>query len=115
MRIYPVNFLSLIFVLTILPVGAYSSIISILYSQDVLAILFENGTCTDGTQKKVPPQILNNNGINGSFQNLTSDNRDLAELICQNLLNGNATINMSPLKIPDVQVTSNQTLNQTLN
>ena len=57
----------------------------------------ENGTCTDGIQK-VPPQILNNNGINGSFQNLISDNRELAEIICQNLLNGNATINMYLLK-----------------
>ena len=83
------NILSLIFILTILPIGAYVSVVSNLYSQNVLAILTENGTCMDGTQK-VPPQILNNNGINGSFQKLISDNRELAEIICQNLLNGNA-------------------------
>ena len=64
----------------------------------------------DETQR-VPPQILNNNGINGSFQKLISDNRELAEIICQNLLNGNATTNISPFKIPDILVTSNQTLN----
>lgn len=34
----------------------------------------ENGICTDGIHK-VPPEILNNKGINGSFQNLISDNR----------------------------------------
>ena len=105
------NILSLIFILTILPIGAYASIVSNLYSQNVLAILTENGTCMDGTQKKVPPQILNNNGINGSFQKLISDNRELAEIICQNLLNGNATTDMSPSNILDVPVTSNSTLN----
>jgi hypothetical protein len=105
-----VNIISLIFILTILPIGVYASIVSYQYSRHTLAILTENGTCTDGTQKKVPPQILNNNGINGSFQKLISDNRELAEIICHNLLNGNATTNMSP-KIPDVQVTSNRTLN----
>ncbi len=90
------NIISLIFILTILPIGVYASIVSYQYSRHTLAILIENGTCTDGTQKKVPPQILNNNGINGSFQKLISDNRELAEIICQNLLNGNATIDMSP-------------------
>ena len=87
----------------------YASTGSHLYTRQIFAILMENGTCTDGIHK-VPPQILNNNGINGSFQNLISDNRELAEIICQNLLNGNTTINMSP-KIPDVPVTSNRTLN----
>lgn len=55
MIIYQVNILSLIFVLTILPIGAYASMVSNLYSRDVLAILSENGTCTDGTQKKSSP------------------------------------------------------------
>ena len=110
MIFYQVNIISLIFILTILPIGAYASIVSNLHSQNVLAILTENGNCIDGTQK-VPSQILNNNGMNGSFQNLISDNRELAEIICQNLLNGNATTNMLPLKLPDVLVTSNHTLN----
>ena len=107
MIIYSVNILSLIFILAVVTIGAYTSILSNLHSQNVLAILSENGTCTDGNQKKVPPQILSNNGINGSFQNLISDNRELAEIICQNLLNGNATISISPLKIPDVEVSNN--------
>jgi len=94
----------------VLPIGVYASTGSHLYTGQIFAILIENGTCTDGIHK-VPPQILNNNGINGSFQNLINDNRELAEIICQNLLNGNATINMSPSKIPDVPVTSNRTLN----
>lgn len=58
-------------------------------------MLPENVTCTDGSQKKFPAQILNNNGLNGSFKNLRSDNRELAERICQNLLNGNATIHVT--------------------
>jgi len=82
-----------------------------MYIRNISAILTENGTCTDGIQKKVPPQILNNNGINGSFQNLISDNKELAEIICQNLLNGNATTSVSPFKIPDVTVASNGTMN----
>ncbi len=96
MKIYPVNILSFIFILAVLAIGAYASILSNLYSQNVLAILTEDGTCMDGTQKKVPAQILINNGVNGSFQNLISDNRELAEIICQNLLNRNATIDMTP-------------------
>lgn len=104
------NILLLIFIVIVLPIGVYASTGSHLYTGQIFAILMENGTCTDGIHK-VPPQILNNNGINGSFQNLINDNRELAEIICQNLLNGNATINMSPSKIPDVPVTSNRTLN----
>ena len=103
------NILLLIFILIVLSIGVYASTVSHLYTQHILAILMENGTCTDGIHK-VPPQILNNNGINGSFKNMISDNRELAEIICQNLSNGNATTNMSP-KIPDIPVTSNRTLN----
>lgn len=90
------HIISIIFILTLLAIGVYASVISQLPSRHIFAILNENGTCTDGIQKKVPPQILNNNGINGSFQNLISDNRELAEMICQNFLNGNVTNSMSP-------------------
>lgn len=82
----------------ILHIGVYSYIVSHLYVRNIFAILTENGTCTHGIHK-VPAQILKNNGINGSFDRLTSDNRELAEIICQNLLNGNATINMDPPNI----------------
>lgn len=52
----------------------YASTGSHLYTRQIFAILMENGICTDGIHK-VPPEILNNKGINGSFQNLISDNR----------------------------------------
>jgi len=90
-----VNIISLIFILIILPIGVYSCIISHFYPRQIFASLTENGTCIDGLHG-VPAQILKNNGINGSFNKLTTDNRELAEIICQNLLNGNATIDMSP-------------------
>ena len=77
------HIISVILFLTPLAIGVYASVISLLPSRHIFAILDENGTCTDGSQKKVPRQILNNNGINGSFQNLISDNRELAEIICQ--------------------------------
>ncbi len=77
------HIISVILFLTPLAIGVYASVISQLHSRHIFAILDENGTCTDGIQKKVPRQILNNNGINGSFQNLISDNRELAEIICQ--------------------------------
>ena len=83
--------------------GVSSCIVSHLYPPQIFAMLSENGTCTDGIHK-VPSQILKNNGINGSFNRLTSDNRELAEIICQNLLNGNATINMAPSNYSNVLV-----------
>ena len=84
----------LFFILIVLSMGL-NYCIPLLHIQQIFAILTENGTCTDGLHK-VPARILNNNGINGSFNRLISDNRELAEIICQNLLNGNATIDMAP-------------------
>ena len=81
--------------------GVYSCIVSHLHIQNILALLSENGTCSDRTHK-VPAQILKNKGINGSFDRLTSDNRQLAEIICQNLLNGNATMDMRPSNYSNV-------------
>lgn len=53
------------------------------------AILTENGTCTNVT--KGANQVINRNRINDEyFKNLTSDNRQLAELICQNMPNETA-------------------------
>ncbi|TLX66535.1 MAG: hypothetical protein E6L03_09100 [Thaumarchaeota archaeon] len=53
------------------------------------ATLTENGTCTNVT--KGPNQVINRNRINEEyFKNLTTDNRQLAELICQNMLNETA-------------------------
>ena len=92
----------LVFILIILLVGVYSCM-SHLYTRQVFAIISENGTCTDGIHK-VPDKILDNNGINGSFNRLTSDNGELAEIVCQNLLNGNATINIAPFNYSNVMV-----------
>ena len=53
------------------------------------AILTENGTCTN--VNKGANQVINRNRINDEyFKNLTSDNRQLAELICQNMPNETA-------------------------
>jgi hypothetical protein len=53
------------------------------------AILTENGTCTNVT--KGDNQFINRSQINEDyFKNLTSDNSQLAELICQNMLNETA-------------------------
>jgi hypothetical protein len=52
------------------------------------AILYENGTCTNANLTKVANQLKNTNrSLGGFFINLTSDNRQLAELMCHNILN----------------------------
>jgi hypothetical protein len=84
----------LILILIVLCTWISSAIV--LHSYQIFAILTEDGICTDGTHKIVPSQILNYNGVNGSFAKLMSDNRELAEIVCHNLLNGNATIDMTP-------------------
>jgi ABC-type siderophore export system fused ATPase/permease subunit len=58
------------------------------YIRFIHAILSENGTCTYGNVTKGVNQVINRNRINEEyFKNLTRDNRQLAELICQNMLN----------------------------
>ena len=55
------------------------------------AILTENGTCTNANVTKGANQVTNRSQINEEyFKNLTSDNRQLAELICQNMPNETA-------------------------
>ena len=52
------------------------------------AILYENGTCTSGNVTKGANQLMNRNrSMDNFFRNLTRDNRQLAELMCQNMLN----------------------------
>lgn len=89
------NIVLLIFILIVLPIGVYASTLSQSYTRNIVAILTEDGTCADATQKDVAPHTLNDSGINGSFKNLTSDNRQLAEIICQNIMNGKGTSNLS--------------------
>jgi hypothetical protein len=55
------------------------------YFQFNQAILYENGTCTNGTLTKLANQTINTNGSVGDFlKSLPSDNTILAELVCQN-------------------------------
>jgi hypothetical protein len=73
----------LMILLTIVPVPLFSAYIRFVY-----AILTENGTCTSGNATKVVNQVININQFNEEyFKNLTSDNRQLAELVCQKMLN----------------------------
>ena len=50
-------------------------------------MLYENGTCANGNLTNVGNQLKNSNrSVDGFFINLTSDNRELAELMCHNIL-----------------------------
>ncbi len=52
------------------------------------AVLYENGTCTNTNLSKVANQLKNTTrSLDGFFTNLTSDNRHLAELMCNDILN----------------------------
>ena len=56
--------------------------------QSIHAILYENGTCTNGNVTKGDNQVINRNrSMDNFFRNLTRDNRQLADLMCQNMLN----------------------------
>lgn len=56
--------------------------------QFIHAILYENGTCTSGNVTKGADQVMNRNrSMDNFFRNLTRDNRQLADLMCQNMLN----------------------------
>ena len=56
--------------------------------QSIHAILYENGTCTSGNVTKGADQLMNRNrSMDNFFRNLTGDNRQLADLMCQNVLN----------------------------
>ena len=56
--------------------------------QSIHAILYENGTCTSGNVTKGANQAMNRNrSMDDFFRNLTRDNRQLADLMCQNMLN----------------------------
>jgi hypothetical protein len=52
------------------------------------AILYENGTCTTEKLTKLPNRVINTNeSVDDFLKSLTSDNRLLAELVCQNTVN----------------------------
>jgi hypothetical protein len=56
--------------------------------QSIYAILYDNGTCTNGNVTKGANQVINRNrSMDNFFRNLTRDNRQLADLMCQNMLN----------------------------
>jgi hypothetical protein len=70
-------------------ITAVSSIILLSpYLQLSNAILYENGTCTNGNLTKLPNQAINTNGsVDDFLKSLPSDNTILAELVCQNTSN----------------------------
>ena len=58
------------------------------YSRFIHAVLNENGTWTNSKVTKGANHVVNVNRFNEEyFKNLTKDNRQLAELKCQNILN----------------------------
>jgi hypothetical protein len=62
-----------------------------IYRSSVSGILTENGTCTDGNVV-VGNRTYNSNQTYAEWiRNLTNDNRPLAELICQTILNQSVT------------------------
>ena len=59
-----------------------------LYFRSTNAIINESEICANGNVTIGANQILNRNRLsNDFFMNLTSDNRQLAELMCQNISN----------------------------
>ena len=54
----------------------------------VMALFYENGTCTNENLTKSSNQTINTNGTVDDFlKSLPSDNTMLAELVCQNTSN----------------------------
>jgi len=50
----------------------------------VLAILYENGTCTNENLTNSSNQVINTNGsVDDFLKSLPSDNRILAKIVCQ--------------------------------
>ena len=60
--------------------------------QIVNAILDENGTCTNENLTRTHNQTVNTNGTVDDFlKSLPSDNMILAQIVCQDNLNGTTT------------------------
>jgi hypothetical protein len=54
----------------------------------VLPILYENGTCTNENLTNSSNQVINTNGsVDDFLKSLPSDNRILAEIVCQTTSN----------------------------
>lgn len=76
---------------TIILIFVFIALINVplnVYTRPAHALLAENGTCTNGNVTIGASQANDTNRSTGDlFKNLTADNRQLAELICQNMLN----------------------------
>lgn len=57
------------------------------YSSTVFGLLTENGTCTSGNVIIGNKTHIENQSYADFITNLTEDNRPLAEVICENMLN----------------------------
>ena len=61
------------------------------YCPKVYGVLTENGTCTNENLTIGNTTYILNQTLSDFIKRLTQDNRPLAELICQNMLNQNIT------------------------
>jgi len=61
------------------------------YYPEVYGVLTENGTCTNENLTIGNTTYILNQTLSDFIKRLTQDNRPLAELICQNMLNQNIT------------------------
>jgi hypothetical protein len=60
--------------------------------QIVNAILYENGTCTnDNLMRRHNQTVITNGTVDDFLKSLPSDNMILAEIVCQDNLNGTIT------------------------
>ena len=58
----------------------------------VNAILYENGTCTnDNLMRRHNQTVITNGTVDDFLKSLPSDNMILAEIVCQDNLNGTIT------------------------
>lgn len=76
-----------VWIFTLLIILAIPSLVWII--QIVNAMLYENGTCTNENLTRISNQSVNTNGTVDDFlKSLPSDNMILAEIVCQENLNG---------------------------
>jgi hypothetical protein len=70
---------SIIFYVLIVPL--------VLVPSHIAGVLTENGTCTNGTTTLGNQTQILNQSADRYFKNLTMDNRAMAEIMCQAMLN----------------------------
>jgi len=73
----------ILIILAIFTITLFSSSIRFIH-----AILYENGTCTTENLTNLPNRVINTNeSVDDFLKSLTSDNRLIEEMVCQNSVN----------------------------